>query len=614
VILLIPLQESYIAKRQSDQHELSRLWYAFSLARRLPPSSASIGVEDRMICDRTTRSGKWQVRRWLGVAAIFCAFCISMSFPAFAQNRANVSVDLGRAVNVLTDTSLGVPALTFDGNSFNKAGAPYLRAAGITAARFPGNHGVADLYHWSTKTTTRFAGTEGAYFPPESNFASFAQMAEMLGQAVIVVNYGANSDGTGGGEPVEAAAWVAYANGNASDTHALGKDSTGEDWQTVGYWATIRGQAPLPADDGLNFLRIQHPRPFGFKLWQVGDEVYNNGYYGGDHTGSPDLHGPAPTGPKDWAKLKGNAKLSPAAYAENFKLFAQAMKAVDPSIRIGAAFTVPPDPSLRTRTYWDSTGEHADPSAWAAVVWGLLWNDGVLKGACANLDFVTFDWSLQPLLPPDYKTLDEASLLTGTKSNFSIVIKSMLSDYGTYCPQGHLPMLAFAPAGITSWSKATHPEVKALWVADTYAMLIESGSLNIDWMEMYGDSMLSADRKTFGPVFYGLQMLHTIAHSPGDELLIVDSSSATIGAHAAYRRDGYVGLMLVNKDPKLPATVKVTFKNGNIGSSGRRIDYGSAQYEAKTPAAVSPFSASGDEFTVTVPPYTITDILLPAHK
>jgi hypothetical protein len=72
--------------------------------------------------------------------------------------------------------------------------------------------------------------------------------------------------------------------------------------------------------------------------------------------------------------------------------------------------------------------------------------------------------------------------------------------------------------------------------------------------------------------------------------------------------------MLVNKDPKLPATVKVTFKNGNIGSSGRRIDYGSAQYEAKTPAAVSPFSASGDEFTVTVPPYTITDILLPGHK
>ncbi|MGP8225589.1 MAG: hypothetical protein ACLQGT_05475 [Terracidiphilus sp.] len=567
-----------------------------------------------MNCERKNRFSERLAHRGLGLAAIFSALFISFSFPAFAQSRANVSIDLGRALNVLTDTSLGVPALTFDGNSFNTAGVPYLHAAGVTAARYPGNHGVADLYHWSTKTTTRYLGADAGFFAPESNFASFALMAEGLGQAVIVVNYGANFDGTGGGEPVEAAAWVAYANGNASDTHALGKDSTGEDWRTVGYWAALRGQAPLAADDGLNFLRIQHPRPFGFKLWQVGDEVYNNGYYGADHTGNPDLHGPAPTGLKDWAKLKGNPKLSPAAFAENLKLFAQAMKAVDPSIQIGSALTVPPDPALRTRTYWDSTGEHPDPTAWAAVLWGVVWNKDVLKGACANLDFVTFDWGLQPMLPPDYKTLDEANLLGSTASNFSIIINSVLGDYGTYCPQGHSPKLTFAPAGIANWVKVGRPEVKALWVADSYAMLVESGSLNIDWMEMYGDSMLSADRKAFGPVFYGLQMLHTIAHSPGDLLLRVDSSSATIAAHAASRRDGYVGLMLVNKDPKLPATVKVTFKNGTIGSAGRRIDYGSTQFSAAAKPVVSPFSAPGDEFEVTVPPYTITDILLPAHK
>ena len=554
-----------------------------------------------MICDRTRRSGERQAHRWLGLATKFSALCISFSFPAVAQNRANVSIDLGRApVNVLTDTSLGVPASTFDGNSFNTAGVPYLHAAGITALRYPGNHSVADLYHWSTKTTTRFLGTEGGYFAPESNFASFAQFAEMLGQAVVVVNYGANFDGTGGGEPVEAAAWVAYANGNASDTHALGKDSTGEDWQTVGYWATIRSQAPLASDDGLNFLRIQHPRPFGFKLWQVGDEVYNNGYYGADYTGNPDLHGPAPAGPKDWAKLKGNAKLSPAAYAENLKLFTQAMKAVDPSIQIGTGFTVPPSP---------------DPNSHD---WAPDWNKEVLKGACANLDFVTFDWNLQWLLPPDWNTLDEASLLQNqgyNQTNFIALLEvPMLDAYKRYCPAGHLPRLAFAPVAIATWPKVQHPVVKALWVADFYALLVESGSANINWNEMYGDSMMSADRKTFGPVFYGLQLLHTIAHNPGDQLLSVDSSSSTIAAHAAFRRDGFVGLMLVNKDPKVPTTVKVTFKNGAIGSSGRRIDYGSAQYEAKTPAAVTPFSASGDEFIVTVPPYTITDILLPGHK
>ena len=567
-----------------------------------------------MTCDSEKRLPKPPARRCLKHAAPLGALCLLLCLPAFGQNHANVSIDLSKAQNILTDTALGVPASVVDGNDFNPAGAPYLRVAGITLARYPGNHGVADLYHWSTRATSRYKGADTAYFAPESSFPNFAQLAEKLGQAVIVVNYGANFDGTGGGEPAEAAAWVAYANGDPANTHALGKDSTGQDWHTAGYWAALRGQAPLASDDGLNFLRMQHPRPFGFKLWQVGDEVYNNGYYGGDHTGNPDLHGPAPAGPKDFAKLKNEPELSPSAYAENFKAFAQAMKAVDPSIQVGAALTVPPDPALRDRTVWVDGKEQSDPSAWAAAMWGIDWNHEVLKGACADLDFVTFDWTLQPLLPPDWKTLNESDLLTNTRSSFSIIINSMLGDYGKYCPQGHLPKLAFAPAGIASWVNVVHPEIQALWIADTYAMLIESGTLSIDWTEMYGDTMLSADRKKMGPAFYGLQMLHILAHSPGDALLDASSSSALLGVHATRRRDGYVGLMLVNKDPKNESSVKVTFRNGTIGFEGKRFDYGSAQYASGAPVAQAPFSASGNEFTVTIPPYTVTDILLPGHN
>jgi len=522
--------------------------------------------------------------------------CLVATLSLHAQNRANVTVDLGRTVNVLTDTSLGLPAPLFDANSFSAAGIPYLRAAGITSARYPGNHSVADLYHWSTKATTRYRGAETGYIADESDFAHFALFAESLGQAVIVVNYGANLDGTGGGEPSEAAAWVAYANGNAADTRPLGADSTGQDWHTVGYWAGLRGQAPLAADDGLNFLRIQHPRPFGFKLWQVGDQVYNNGYYGADHIGNPDLHGPAPASPKDLAKLKGNPKLSPAAYAENFKLFATAMKAADPSIQVGAAFTVPPNP---------------DPNSHD---WAPDWNKEVLKGACANLDFVTFDWTMQPLLPPDWKTLDEAGLFQNETSSIDHMVRPMLDEYKHDCPAGHLPRLAFAPASIASWIKVDHPVAKALWVADFYALLVESGSINVEWNEMYGESMLSADRKTFGPVFFGMQMLHTIARTPGDLLVDARSSSPLVAVHAVSRRDGYVGLMLINKDPQQPATVKVDFTNGAVGAEARRIDYGNAQFAVGAKPAVSQFSAPGNEFTVTIPPYTITDLLLPGHK
>ncbi len=567
-----------------------------------------------MFCNR--RRIALSVRKSGAEAWVFLVgtLCLVANLSARGQDHANVTVDLGRSVNVLTDTSLGLPAAMFDANSFNPQFIPYLRAAGIAAMRYPGNHGVGDLYHWSTKSTTAYRGIDAGFITDESNFANFARLAENLNQAVIVVNYGSNRDGTGGGEPAEAAAWVAYANGNPSDTHVIGKDSTGQDWHTTGYWATMRGQAPLAADDGYNFLRIQHPRPFAFKLWQIGDEVYNNGYYGGDHTGDPDLHGPAPSSPKDLGKLKGNPKLSPEAYAENFKAYASAMKAVDPSIQIGAALTTPPDPALRNKTYWDQDGEHPDVMSWAAASWGAGWNKSVLKGACANLDFVTLEWTPASTLPPDYKTLNEADLLSNSKSQFEIIVDAMLADYASNCPKGRVVPLAFAPAAIPTWLKVEHPVVKALWVADVYALLVESGSANIDWNEMIGESILSADRKTFGPVFFGLQMLHTVAHAPGDLLVDVHSSSSLIAAHAVRRRDGYLGLMLINEDPQLAATVKVNFTNGAVGVEGRRIDYGSAQFAAGARPAVSQFSAQGNEFTVTVPPYTITDLLLPAQK
>jgi len=556
--------------------------------------------EKAMVCspEQCLRSEK--EGRGLKNALTLSALCLVFSLPACAQNRANVTIDLGKVVNVLTETSLGLPVVTSDENSFSEAGIANLRAAGITSVRYPGNRGVPDLYHWSTNTTSHYSGGDVPYVAPKSNIANLALLAEKLGQAVMVVNYGSNLEGTGGGESAEAAALVAYTNGHAGDTRALGKDSAGKDWRTVGDWASIRGQAPLAVDDGLNFLRIQHPNPFAFKLWQVGDEVYNNGYYGGDHTGNPDLHGAVPSSPKDLGKLKGNAKLSPAAYAANFKQFAQAMKDVDPAILVGAAFAFPPDPDPNNHT------------------WVPDWNKEVLKGACANLDFVTLDWNLQYLLSPDYKTLDEASLLANQGYNqtplIDQVVSRMLDDYKRSCPAGHVPRLAFAPAAVAAWPKVEHPLVKGLWVADFYAMLIESGSANINWNEMYGDSMLSADRKTAGAVYFGLQMLHAVIHSPGDALVDTRSSTKLVAAHASHRRDGFVGLMLINKDPQNAATVTVTFKNGTLGSTGKRIDCVSGPSGAGAKLAVSPFSAPSEEFTVTVPAYAITDILQPDHK
>jgi hypothetical protein len=415
-------------------------------------------------------------------------------------------------------------------------------------------------------------------------------VADKTGTAIVLVNYGTNEAGTGGGEPAEAAAWVAYANGDPSNTLALGKDSTGNDWKTVGYWATIRTQAPLAKDDGYNFLRVSRPAPMKIKLWQIGNQVYNNGYYGSgkDHVGEPDLHGPAPTALNDFGKLKKDSKLSPSAYGEGIVAFAKAMKAVDPTIDIGASLVTPPDMEK----------------------WAEDWNTGVLKKACGDLGFVTLEWTVGNTLAPNYNTLDEDNLLGSARGGLNGVFSGILYEYKNSCPAGHTPRIAFAPAGVITWPKIKEPMSVGLYVADTYALLVESGSEDVSWSDMFGDAMISSDKKKTGPVYHSLQMLHIVARTPGDVFVDAASNSGKLAVHATKRRDGAIGIMLVNKDPSSPIEAKITITGGPVGAKAKRFEYGMAQEKAGTPLVVTDFAGAGTEFTVMVPPYTITDLVL----
>ena len=156
-----------------------------------------------------------------------------------------------------------------------------LQNSGITTLRYPGG-AYADNYHWSTYKPTKSQGTDQVgHYAPNNDFGHFARLLDKVGTAVVTVNYGSNLDGTAGGTPEEAAAWVAYAMGDPANTKTIGKDASGRDWQTVGYWAGLRASQPLATDDGVNFLRIAHPTPVLIKYWEVGNEVYKNGYYVG---------------------------------------------------------------------------------------------------------------------------------------------------------------------------------------------------------------------------------------------------------------------------------------------------------------------------------------------
>lgn len=87
-----------------------------------------------------------------------------------------------------------------------------LETAGMEAARWPGGT-PADAYHWQTNGMTQCAG-HPYHADPHSTFDNFMEHVAMPAHldVAIVVNYGSNRNCTGGADPAEAAAWVAYAN------------------------------------------------------------------------------------------------------------------------------------------------------------------------------------------------------------------------------------------------------------------------------------------------------------------------------------------------------------------------------------------------------------------
>jgi hypothetical protein len=504
-----------------------------------------------------------------------------------------------------------------------------LQDAGITNVRFPGNGGIDAIYHWSTGTIINpYTDDRAPAFPREKMFPVVAPIADKLGTAIVSVNYGSNLDGSGGGEPAEAAAWVAYANGDPANTQVIGKDSKGNDWKTVGYWAGLRAATPLATDDGYNHLRIGRTAPFGILLWTVGTEPWNNGFYNqnqtlgsdADNTGKygqspppePDLHAGKMHDSKSWGKNQGNAKVGPAAYGAAVVEFAKAMKAVDPKILIGAYVIKPP--------YSNDSNQL-----------GKNWNAGVLKAACASMDFsaATF-WEGKGAPPNWVDNVDELDLLVsardemdsnrhypnenGLQHDYNQLGNDLIDKYKKFCPSGHFPPLAITGLGVSAWLPAKNPAATALFAADAMARLLQTGAYTVVWSSTHAlsPSFLDNDNKP-QPAYYGIKLFHQMA-GPGDQLVQTSSQMETLSVYATKRRDGGLGLLLINKDLIRSVAVSVSVTGYNYATKGTRYDYGKLNMDDGKAITEAPIDNLGANFTVEVPRYGITSILIPAAQ
>lgn len=527
-------------------------------------------------------------RRLAPCAVLSCVAGLACSTPDVDEAsrtggdlHVTVTVDPASVRAVVPPLAFGMHTSVYD-NAFADPDLPdELRAAGIRALRYPGG-GYSDNYHWWNHSITpwQIDGAPG-YIGPNTDFGSFVSLLESFdGEAIITVNYGSNLAGTGPGEPEEAAAWVAYANGDPASTHALGVDSSGKDWQTVGYWASLRASAPLAVDDGLNFLRISEPEPLGIEYWEIGNELFGNGYYGTNF--EQDLHVPYDT--EDLESRRGHEALSPAAYGQGVLEFASAMRAVDPTIKIGAVLNTPP----------------MDYS------WGPDWNPGVLEVCGREIDFGIVHW---------YPATTDSGLVRAPRRDVAQMAAELASSFETHGGENgreiEVLVTEMGPApGYEGNARDNH--AVGIFAADGYMTLIEHGVVNVDWLELHNGTFLAerSDRK--GPAYKGIQMAHQLAE-PGDALIAATpSDSNVLAAHAASRADGSTTIMLVN--PSRAAAVQVTLEIAGAPSwsSGVRYDFGPAANGVSSGEIEGPTDLAelGPTLAVTVPAYTVTNLIL----
>jgi len=357
---------------------------------------------------------------------------------------------------------------------------------------------------------------------------------------------------------------------------------------TVNYGSNLTdsgGGQPSEAASWVKYANVTNN--YGIVYWEIGNETYGNGYYN-SWNWEYDLHDTDQTA----ADRVGNSALSPTAYGTNAAAFVQAMKAVDPTIKCGI--------SVNTSQY--SPG----------------WDQGVFQGISSALsgtgyypDFVIVHW---------YPSGTNAQILAAQAGIPAQVaqIQSDLDNYYTLSNKSEIQIL------VTETGPGSAGGILPfLFAVDDYLTWFENGASNVDYQDLHQGYLASPGDpgntsgsylNPYGP-WYGVSLSSTVARV-GDNMVAATSSNSLLRAHAVQRTDGQTGVILVNEDPGNNTAVTVNISGATLAGTGSQYNFGNANFSSGSDTANSGISESsisgvGNKFTVTIPAYSATAIVIP---
>jgi hypothetical protein len=348
---------------------------------------------------------------------------------------------------------------------------------------------------------------------------------------------------------------------------------------------------------------------YGFKYWEIGNENYG-----------------------DWEADKNVRPWDAVTYATRFAEYARQMRAVDPSIKIGAVIQPSEDSDA---TYTDEvvinprTG--TPHSGWSAVMLSTFRQLGVTP------DFVVYHRYEQA---PGAEI--DAFLLNASRgwANDALELRQLLSDY--LGPRSRRIEIDSTETNsvYANPGKQTTSLVNGLFLADSLGNIMKTEFNSFVWWDLrnsaegsnnnnvslygwrhygdygivnYADPAAAADRY---PTFYVYKLLKSYARG-GETVVDASSDYDKLGVYAVRDLDKRtLSLLVINKHPVSAVNASVTIDGFQVGQTADVYSYGIPQDEAahtgvgSTDVAQSTTTLSGPTFTFAPDPYSVTVIKL----
>jgi hypothetical protein len=469
------------------------------------------------------------------------------------------------------------------------AGAALLAVLGTGTATMPSASAATTATTATTATVTVDAGQKLATIP-----------ATGVGSNVAVYDGNMNGPAVPGLLSTAGIDSVRYPGGSFSDIYHW-KTGTADNGGYVAantgfdaYMATMKAAGAQPvitanygsgtpqeAADWVRYANVT--KGYGVKYWEIGNEVYGNGEYGSSWEN--DTH----------------SSHSATTYATNLLQYISAMKAVDPTIKIGAVLTT--------------------PGSWPDGITGpgdtQDWNHTVLSIAGSKIDFVIVHHYPSSTSEADMLGKPQAEI-----PGMAATLHSLINQYaGSNAP--NVGIAVTEANGNRDYDTAP----SGLFAPDEYLTWMENGAFAVNWWNLHngtdcgsvttvdgasdyddygilssGASCEPALNTPFAP-YYGTEMISELG-APGDSLVQAKSTASLLTAHAVKRADGDVDVMLINKDPNNAATVSLAY-SGFTASSAAPTVY----TYAKNATAITS-ATTGSAGSQTVPAYAIEVVQL----